>query len=173
MIRPRAGVFKGMKKLMVPLAAGVLAVTLAACGGSSSNNSSSTPSSSSSTTSSVLKDASGMALYSPTGESATNIRCTGQCTSIWMPLRPGQAKLTGATTITRPDGTKQLVVGGKPLYTFVQDSAGKVTGNGAKDAFSGKQFTWHAVQSGGTVSSAPASTPSSSSGGGGYGSSGY
>jgi predicted lipoprotein with Yx(FWY)xxD motif len=173
MVRCRAGVYRGMKKLMVPLAAGVLAVTLAACGGSSSNNNSTpTPSSSSSsTTSAVLKDASGMALYSPAGESATNIRCTGQCTSIWMPLRPGQAKLTGATTITRPDGTKQLVVGGKPLYTFVQDSAGEITGNGAKDAFSGKQFTWHAVQSGGTVSSAPASTPSSS--GGGYGSSGY
>jgi predicted lipoprotein with Yx(FWY)xxD motif len=156
-----------MKKLMVPLAASVLAVTLAACGGSSSSNTTSSPS----TTSGVLKDTSGMALYSPAGESATNIRCTGACTSIWMPLRPGHAKLTGATTITRPDGTKQLVVGGKPLYTFAQDTAGEISGNGAKDAFSGKQFTWHAVQSGGTVSSAPASTPSSS--GGGYGSSGY
>ena len=147
MIRRRAGVVKGMKKLMVPLAASVLAVTLAACGGSS------TPNASSSTTSGVLKDTSGMALYSPAGETATNIRCTGGCTSIWMPLRPGQARLSGATTITRPDGTKQVAVGGKPLYTFVQDSAGEISGNGAKDAFSGKQFTWHAVQSGGTVSS--------------------
>ena len=163
MVRRRAGVLKGMKKLMVPLAASVLAVTLAACGGSS------TPNTSSSTTSGVLKDTSGMALYSPAGETATNIRCTGGCTSIWMPLRPGQAKLSGASTITRPDGTKQVVVGGKPLYTFVQDSAGKVTGNGAQDAFSGKQFTWHAVQSGGTVSS----SPMPASGGGGYGSSGY
>ena len=163
MVRRRAGVLKGMKKLMVPLAASVLAVTLAACGGSS------TPNTSSSTTSGVLKDTSGMALYSPAGETATNIRCTGGCTSIWMPLRPGQAKLSGATTITRPDGTKQVAVGGKPLYTFVQDSAGEISGNGAKDAFSGKQFTWHAVQSGGTVSS----SPMPASGGGGYGSSGY
>jgi predicted lipoprotein with Yx(FWY)xxD motif len=163
MVRRRAGVLKGMKKLMVPLAASVLAVTLAACGGSS------TPNTSSSTTSGVLKDTSGMALYSPAGETATNIRCTGGCTSIWMPLRPGQARLSGATTITRPDGTKQVAVGGKPLYTFVQDSAGEISGNGAKDAFSGKQFTWHAVQSGGTVSS----SPMPASGGGGYGSSGY
>jgi len=163
MVRRRAGVLKGMKKLMVPLAASVLAVTLAACGGSSS------PNTSSSTTSGVLKDTSGMALYSPAGETATNIRCTGGCTSIWMPLRPGQARLSGATTITRPDGTKQVAVGGKPLYTFVQDSAGEISGNGAKDAFSGKQFTWHAVQSGGTVSS----SPMPASGGGGYGSSGY
>jgi predicted lipoprotein with Yx(FWY)xxD motif len=163
MVRRLAGVFKGMKKLMIPLAASVLAVTLAACGGSSS------PNTSSSTTSGVLKDTSGMALYSPAGETATNIRCTGGCTSIWMPLRPGQARLSGATTITRPDGTKQVAVGGKPLYTFVQDSAGEISGNGAKDAFSGKQFTWHAVQSGGTVSS----SPMPASGGGGYGSSGY
>src|SRR5690348_10077471 len=137
-----AGVLRGMKKLMVPFAAGALAVTLAACGGSSSN-SSSTPASSSS----MLTSSSGLALYSPTGESAANIRCTGACTSIWKPLRPGAAKLSGATTITRPDGTKQLVVGGKPLYTFAQDSPGKATGNGATDAFAGKQFTWHAVMS--------------------------
>jgi predicted lipoprotein with Yx(FWY)xxD motif len=156
-----AGVLIGMKKLMVPFAVGALAVTLAACGGSSSN-SSSTPASSSS----MLTSSSGLALYSPTGESATNIRCTGACASIWMPLRPGAAKLSGATTITRPDGTKQLAVGGKPLYTFVQDSPGKATGNGATDAFGGKQFSWHTVTSGGTTSSAPASS-------GGYGSSGY
>ena len=160
MVRRLAGVFKGMKKLMIPLAASVLAVTLAACGGSSTSNTSS------STTSGVLKDTSGMALYSPAGESATNIRCTGGCTSIWMPLRPGQARLSGATTITRPDGTKQVAVGGKPLYTFVQDLAGEISGNGAKDAFSGKQFTWHAVQSGGTVSSSP--MPASGGGSSGY-----
>ena len=149
---------------MVPLAAGALAVTLAACGGSSSNNNSS----SSASQPSLLKTSSGLALYTPSGESATNIRCTGACTSIWMPVRPGAAKLSGATTITRPDGTKQLVVNGKPLYTFAQDSPGKVTGNGAADAFAGKQFSWHTVMSGGTTSS---SAPASS--GGGYGSSGY
>jgi predicted lipoprotein with Yx(FWY)xxD motif len=166
MIGASAGVLRSMKKLMIPLAAGVLAVTLAACGGSS--NSSSSSSSSTPSSSSFLKDTSGLALYTPTGESATNIRCTGACTSIWMPLRPGAAKLSGATTITRPDGTKQLVVGGKPLYTFAQDTPGEATGNGATDAFAGKQFTWHTVMSGGTTSS---SAPASS--GGGYGSSGY
>ena len=168
MIRGAAGVLKGMKKLMIPLAAGAMAVTLAACGGASSNSngSSSTPAA---TAASVLKDTSGLALYTPAGESASNIRCTGACVAIWKPVQPGSAKLTGATTITRPDGTKQLVVSGKPLYTFAQDSPGKVTGNGAMDAFAGKQFTWHAVSSGGGTA---ASTPASS-GGGGYGSSGY
>ena len=167
MVRRPAGVLGGMKKIMVAVAAGALAVTLAACGGSSSNTSTTSSSGASNSASSVLKDASGMALYTPNGESATNIRCTGACTSIWKPVAPSSAKLSGASTITRPDGTKQLVVNGKPLYTFAQDSPGQVTGNGAQDAFAGKQFTWHAVQSGGTTAAA---TPSSS-GGGGYGSS--
>jgi predicted lipoprotein with Yx(FWY)xxD motif len=165
MVRPGAGVLGGMKKIMVPVAAAALAVTLAACGGSN-NNSATTGA-----TSAVLKDTSGMALYTPQGESATNIRCTGACTSIWVPLRPGTAKLTGSSVITRPDGTKQLVVGGKPLYTFAQDSPGQVTGNGAQDAFAGKQFTWHAVQTGGTT--AASTSKPMPSGGGGYGSSGY
>jgi predicted lipoprotein with Yx(FWY)xxD motif len=156
-----------MKKLMVPVAAAALAVTLAACGGSNNNSSKSAPS----TTSAVLKDTSGMALYTPQGESATNIRCTGACTSIWVPVRPGAAKLTGSSVITRPDGTKQLVVAGKPLYTFAQDSPGQVTGNDAQDAFGGKQFTWHAVQTGGTT--AASTSKPMPSGGGGYGSSGY
>jgi predicted lipoprotein with Yx(FWY)xxD motif len=168
MFRRGAGVLGGMKKLMIPVAAAALAVTLAACGGSTNNNN---KSSAGGTTSAVLKDTSGMALYTPQGESATNIRCTGLCTSIWVPLRPGAATLKGSTVITRPDGTKQLVVGGKPLYTFAQDSPGQVTGNGAHDAFAGKQFTWHAVQTGGTT--AASTSKPMPSGGGGYGSSGY
>jgi predicted lipoprotein with Yx(FWY)xxD motif len=168
MVRRRAGVLGGMKKLMVPVAAAALAVTLAACGGSNNN---SNKSATTGATSAVLKDTSGMALYTPQGESATNIRCSGACTSIWVPLRPGAAKLAGSSVITRPDGTKQLVVGGKPLYTFAQDSPGQVTGNGAKDAFAGKQFTWHAVQAGGTT--AASTSQPMPSGGGGYGSSGY
>ena len=159
-----------MKTLMVTVAAGAIAVTLAACGGANNNNSSTGSSGSSSTTSSILKDASGMALYTPDGESATNVRCTGACVSVWKPLRPGDAKLTNAgkvAAITRPDGSKQLAAAGKPLYTFAQDTPGKATGNGAKDAFGAKQFTWHAVKAGGSTAATPASS------GGGYGSSGY
>jgi predicted lipoprotein with Yx(FWY)xxD motif len=154
MFRRGAGVLGGMKKLMIPVAAAALAVTLAACGGSTNNGN---KSSAGGTTSAVLKDTSGMALYTPQGESATNI--------------PGAATLKGSTVITRPDGTKQLVVGGKPLYTFAQDSPGQVTGNGAQDAFAGKKFTWHAVQTGGTT--AASTSKPMPSGGGGYGSSGY
>jgi predicted lipoprotein with Yx(FWY)xxD motif len=173
MKRRPVDVVGSMKKLMIPLAAGAVSLMLAACG--SSNDQTSAPASQGASgggTSAVLKSASGLALYTPEGESASNLRCTGACAAIWKPVRPGDAKVAGAAVITRPDGTKQLAAAGKPLYTFAQDTPGAVTGNGASDAFGGKSFMWHAVQGGGKTAAAPA--PSQPSGGGGYGSpSGY
>jgi predicted lipoprotein with Yx(FWY)xxD motif len=145
-----------MKKLTIPAAVASLALVLAACGGSAKSTSGpSAPAASSS----VLVDSSGLALYSPDGESATNVRGTGACAAVWKPVRPGTARLAGSKVITRPDGTKQLAVGGKPLYTFVQDSPGSLNGNGASDAFGAKQFSWHAVQKGGSAASSSAPMP--------------
>jgi hypothetical protein len=70
----------------------------------------------------------------------------------------------------RPDGTSQVTVSGRPLYTFAEDSAGTAHGNGVADDFDGHHFTWHVVMADGTVASggsAPATT--GGSGGGGYG----
>jgi predicted lipoprotein with Yx(FWY)xxD motif len=171
MERGPAGVVGGMRKLIIPVAAGAASLALAACG--SSNDKTSAPASQSAggaASSSVLKSSSGLALYTPEGETATNVRCTGACAAIWKPVRPGDAKLSDSAVITRPDGTKQLAAAGKPLYTFAQDTPGAVTGDGASDAFGGKSFTWHVVQAGGKTAGAPATKPS---GGGGGGYSGY
>jgi predicted lipoprotein with Yx(FWY)xxD motif len=147
-----AGVLQGMKKLTIPAAIASLALVLSACGGSANSNSApSTPASSG-----VLVDSAGLTLYTPDGESASNVRCTGTCAAVWKPLRPGAATLTGAKVITRPDGTKQLALAGKPLYTFVQDSPGSLKGNGASDTFGAKRFSWHAIKKGGAAAaSAP------------------
>lgn len=143
-----------MKKLTIPAAVASLALVLSACGGSANTNSNANAPAASS--SKVLVDSSGLALYSPAGESATNVRCIGACAAVWKPLRPGAATLSGAKVFTRPDGTKQLAVAGKPLYTFVQDKPGSLNGNGASDMFGAKRFSWHAVQQGGaTTASAP------------------
>lgn len=171
-----------------------LAVVLAACGSSGYNSASSGGGSASSmptaakTTVSakqvsgvgtVLFDASGMALYTPGEEAGGSIVCTGSCASTWIPLKAGAGRPTGSgdtgtlAVVRRPDGTSQVTAGGRPLYTFAEDSAGSVTGNGLTDTFDGTSFTWHAMLAGGTPATGNAtgstSDSGSSSGGGSYG----
>jgi predicted lipoprotein with Yx(FWY)xxD motif len=112
----------------------------------------------------VLVDASGRALYTPDQEARGKIVCTGACNAFWKPLTAGAGKPTapaGAGTlgvISRPDGTRQITAGGKPLYTFAEDSPGKATGDGFTDDFAGHHFTWHIVHAGGTKSSGNGAT---------------
>jgi predicted lipoprotein with Yx(FWY)xxD motif len=114
----------------------------------------------------VLVDAKGFALYSPVQEKGGTIRCTGTCTTIWLPLTTKGAP-TGASgvklgTVVRPDGKTQVTFDGKPLYRFAEDGSPKtVGGNGAKDSFGGKSFTWHVAS--------PGKTSTAGSGGGRYG----
>ena len=97
------------------------------------------------------------------------IRCTGSCTSIWVPLTvkgtpTADSSVAGKIgTVMRPDGRKQVTFNGKPLYTFVEDSSPKmVNGNGASDQFGGVHFNWKVASVGSTR------TPSSGGSGGGY-----
>jgi predicted lipoprotein with Yx(FWY)xxD motif len=126
---------------------GAVAILAAAC----SSTTSSTPSTTQPSTSSlaggssaviktvtvptyglILVDSSGMPLYTLSGS------CTGGCASAWPALtapagtKPEQvAGVTGAIGVAKQaDGTFQVTYKGSPLYTFVQDSSGHVTGQG-------------------------------------------
>ena len=68
--------------------------------------------------------------------------------------------------VKRPDGTRQVTLDGMPLYTFVQDSPGQITGDGFQDKFGGMSFTWHVVLAGG--SKGTGTTAAGSSGSYGY-----
>jgi predicted lipoprotein with Yx(FWY)xxD motif len=122
----------------------------------------------------VLVDASGLALYTPDQESGGKIRCTGECTSFWLPVKAGSGAPTAADgtgkldVIRRPDGTRQVGLGAKPLYTFVEDAPGKITGEGFRDDFGGQAFTWHVVLAGGGQADGGGSTSTSTGGGYGY-----
>jgi predicted lipoprotein with Yx(FWY)xxD motif len=110
-----------------------------------------------------------MPLYSPVQEASGQILCTGTCTQIWKPVPAGTATRTAKITVKlgvaiRPDGTRQLTDGGRPLYTFVGDSPGQLKGNGLVDQFNGRHFTWRAVLSSGAVASRGTSSTSTSSG---------
>lgn len=172
------------------------ALALAACGSNGSSGSQTQPSrqrtggrQSTATVSvrsvsgrgSVLVDAKGMTLYTPDQEAGGMITCTGSCTQIWHPLVAGSAAPSAVKgvpgklgTIDRPDGSHQVALDGKPLYTFELDKrSGDVKGDKVTDSFGGHQFRWHAVKASGTTSPGGGATTggksTSTTGSGGYG----
>ena len=168
------------------MAMGLAALVLAACGGGSSSGSSGSGNASTMGASGgvvsvksvdknkVLTDSQGKTLYSADVEKGGRIMCTGTCVTFWHPLDASAAQARTASTdlnlklgvVKRPDGTDQLAVGGKPLYSFTQEGAGKLTGNGFTDDFNGTHFTWSAAGTGpvqaasGSSSSSGSSSPS-------------
>jgi predicted lipoprotein with Yx(FWY)xxD motif len=167
---------------ILPIGTAVAVLAIAGCG-SSSNSASSSGSAAqgrATTVSShqidgagtVLVDAKGAALYAPDQERGGKVRCVGACTSIWKPLTLGSGKPTGPGklgVLRRPDGTRQVTAAGRPLYSFTQEGAGSVTGNGVSDAFGSGHFTWHVIKASGAPAAA---TGSSNSNSGSSGSSG-
>jgi predicted lipoprotein with Yx(FWY)xxD motif len=176
-----------LKNTALPwLAIGILA--LAGCGSNGDSNSTAANDAgqssgqvvtvSDATGHSVLVNAEGHALYVSDEEKGGKVLCTsGACGAIWTPLTvsdknsltvpPPLAKKLG--TVARPDGSTQVTLGGRPLYTFSFDhSAGEVNGDGTQDSFDGTDFTWHVATPSGHSEAAPTS-PSSSPYTKGYG----
>jgi predicted lipoprotein with Yx(FWY)xxD motif len=116
----------------------------------------------------VLVDSKGRALYRSDQERNGMVLCDGACLSFWQPLTvsgtPKGGSLPGKlAVVTRPDGRRQVTYNGKLLYSFKLDKPGKVTGDGFKDAFGGRKFTWHVARptgsrTGPTTTSTPATT---------------
>src|SRR5262245_36214526 len=137
----------------------LVAIGLAACGGSNNSDSASAAANTTAATSgsdtvstksvsgvgTVLVDSKGNALYTNNQDSGMNIACTGSCTAIWVPLMaPSSGQPTSSDQavqsklgMVKSNGGSQVTFSGKPLYTFVQDSPGQVTGNGFTDNFGG------------------------------------
>jgi predicted lipoprotein with Yx(FWY)xxD motif len=87
----------------------------------------------------VLVAPSGLTLYSLTTDTMTNSSCNGACAQVWPPLLVAKGWTAGPgldrslfSTITRSDGSRQLVAGQWPLYTFSGDTRpGDVNGEGS------------------------------------------
>ncbi len=123
-----------------------------------------------------LANASGRAVYMWEGDTSDKSNCTGACAKVWTPVTTqGAPQAEGGVilgflgTLTRADGSKQVVYDGHPLYYFVKDSgAGQTMGEGS-NGFGAKW--WLMTPSGNAITSgqSSASSSSSSSGsGGGY-----
>ena len=183
-------------------AALVAAFTLSACGASSTATSGTAPASAAapaaSTTPSatgavlasastalgtILVDGQGRTVYLFAADSPGHSSCTGTCLQYW-PIVPAPASLPGSLAgvtaqlgvLTRPDGSKQLTVGGWPVYTYAGDTAPGSTSGEGKNLSGG---LWWVLSAGGSpvktssapnVSPTPSGSPSTSksSGGGGW-----
>jgi predicted lipoprotein with Yx(FWY)xxD motif len=170
-----------MRKIRAATGLAVIALAVTACGssagtaatGSGSPGTSSAAAAAALSTRSisgttVLVNSAGRTLYWFAPDTSTTSKCTGSCATYWPPVKGPAAAGSGVTgtlgTMTRSDGSVQATYDGRPLYTYVADTApGQAKGNGL-NASGG---VWHEMTVSG--SPAPAASSSSSSGGGGYG----
>jgi predicted lipoprotein with Yx(FWY)xxD motif len=123
----------------------------------------------------VLTDAEGRTLYTAEVEQGGKILCVDACTSFWEPVI-GSPDESGSAAgdldlgvVDRPEGDRQLTFNGLPLYTFAEEAAGELEGDGFVDDFQGTRFEWEAARADGRSGSSGSDAPSDSPGGGGYG----
>jgi predicted lipoprotein with Yx(FWY)xxD motif len=102
----------------------------------------------------VLADAQGRTLYTAAVEKGGKILCVDACTSFWKPVVASPAEADRAadelgadlSVLERPDGAQQLTFDGLPLYTFAEEDAGQLEGDGFVDDFQGTHFEWQAAR---------------------------
>jgi predicted lipoprotein with Yx(FWY)xxD motif len=113
----------------------------------------------------VLIDQKGLALYYDTANKPMHFACTGDCLTAWPPLvlTKGQSAalagtgVTGLGTVRGPSGL-QVTWKGNPLYTFVEDMKGTVTGQGVGHIWFVAQPSAATTKASASTAKAPAST---------------
>ena len=168
--------------ILSTLLTGLAALGIVACGGSDDGSGASAARSSSAIVSvanvdgtDVLTDSGGKTVYSAAVEKG-KIRCVDGCTSFWDPVPASSADAKKAAkqldasfgVVKRPDGQQQLTFDGLPLYSFAEEDAGNLKGDGFVDDFQGTHFEWKAARTSGGSSSSGSSSPSGSSNDYGY-----
>jgi len=69
--------------------------------------------------------------------------CNGECAQNWPAIHTSGTTTSPWGSIQRQDGTTQLTYQGRPLYTFIADSAPGQTNGDGLTAFGG---TWHVAR---------------------------
>jgi len=110
----------------------------------------------------------GFTLYRNTKDKAVppTSSCLGTCTSTWPPIdAEAQPTLDGVDatligTAVRPDGTKQLTVGGWPVYRYIKDMLpGTVNGQGVDGVWQAVGADGKPLTSGAKAPAAPKRAP--------------
>ncbi|MFL9879741.1 hypothetical protein PQR63_15175 [Herbaspirillum rhizosphaerae] len=88
----------------------------------------------------ILVTTSGMTVYTFDNDTAGKSVCNGPCAANWPPVAPTGTPSAPFSVIKRDDGSPQLAVNGKPLYTFAADKkAGDRNGDNFKNI-------WHVIK---------------------------
>ena len=110
----------------------------------------------------IAVDADGRTDYVFDEDTGGTSSCTDTCAALWPPVTADTADpaVDGVTadvgTITRDDGTLQVTVEGRPLYTYAGDvDAGDMTGQGVEGVW------WVVGADGAKVTADPSTEPSS------------
>lgn len=146
-----------MKDLRTQLAIGLWLLTTAACGVGQATNPGQLPAGPASTEmemqgpapvttvevngQTILANLSGLTLYVFDIDVANESRCYDGCAIIWPPtiVKPGERVSAPFGVTTRRDGSSQLTLAGRPLYTYVDDAKpGDINGDNL-------QNVWHIV----------------------------
>jgi len=89
-------------------------------------------------TETVLVNGTGLPLYYYLNDTATKSTVTGGLASLWPPLTsasPTAIGITGQLAVVKDVHGDQVAYHGHLLYTFADDHAGQVTGQGVEDFF--------------------------------------
>jgi predicted lipoprotein with Yx(FWY)xxD motif len=162
--------------IAIAAAAGVSGIAAAATSGSSMRAAASSTANATQTaihtqsatvggkTETVLVDAQGLPLYYYKLDTPTKSFVSGALASLWPPLDSSNPTITGASgklSVTNDSNGAQVAYNGHFLYTFADDAAGHVSGQGVEDFF---VATPGLTATGSSSSPTPAPTSSSSSG---------
>ena len=86
----------------------------------------------------VLVNRRGLPLYYYRPDTATRSLVTGGLAQLWPPLTsaaPAATGVSGKLAVLNDVNGQQVTYNGHPLYTFADDTAGQVTGQGVQDFF--------------------------------------
>jgi predicted lipoprotein with Yx(FWY)xxD motif len=89
-------------------------------------------------TETILINGHGLPLYFYKPDTAAKSLVSGTLAQLWPPLTsaaPAAAGLSGKVTVVMDSHGDQVTYNGHPLYTFADDHAGQVTGQGVQDFF--------------------------------------
>jgi predicted lipoprotein with Yx(FWY)xxD motif len=119
-------------------------------------------------TETILVNSQGLPLYIYRPDTATTSLVTGSLARLWPPLTSpavASAGVTGKVAVLKDVNGQQVTYNGHPLYTFADDHAGQVTGQGVQNFFVATPGIASITMSAGST---PPATPTGASGGYGY-----